>query len=313
VQKKQHINYLNSAFYLLIFISLFTLKISAEKNEMLLLSSLVIPGSGQALFGHPVKGGTLLGFEALFAGIAYYEDLNKTQFYNTQWLNTQDSIISFTGKAEAAQDTGNQNNFQKKVRSLSLLEVTQQGDYKNSQELRNMYLFWFGGLYLYNVMDALELGVRLKHPVKGEKSPKIAVFSSMFFPGAGQLYNGSYSKAGMIWMAQTACIASGVYRHQLMSYYRQKADEAKTITISDSTDAVAIRQLENQKKNLEARFNDYRRARNSFAWYSLGIYFYNVFDALVDAHLHNFNDRMEITISPDPVNEKLQITGRFKI
>ena len=66
-------------------------------------------------------------------------------------------------------------------------------------------------------------------------------------------------------------------------------------------------------RQLTDRFNDYRRRRNSFIWYSLGFYFYNVFDALVDAHLHDFDDRPDISLRPDCESPGLHMSARFRI
>jgi hypothetical protein len=43
----------------------------------------------------------------------------------------------------------------------------------------------------------------------------------------------------------------------------------------------------------------YLRERNRFAWIAIGLYFYGVLDAVVEAHLDNFD---EIVKESDPLN-----------
>jgi hypothetical protein len=45
----------------------------------------------------------------------------------------------------------------------------------------------------------------------------------------------------------------------------------------------------------------YLRERNRFAWIAIGLYFYGVLDAVVEAHLDNFD---EVVKESDPLNNK---------
>ena len=45
----------------------------------------------------------------------------------------------------------------------------------------------------------------------------------------------------------------------------------------------------------------YLRERNRFAWMAIGLYFYGVLDAVVEAHLDNFD---EVVKESDPINNR---------
>ena len=305
------------AFNILIIYSLIYSQNIEQQSSKYLLSSLLIPGCGQMLYGHPVKGATYLFTEGILGTMAYYENKDRTISYLNSWGNTQDSTKQFeselkrligTNDSAIIVDSASIDELEKSINRLKVSEVFNKGDYLNSIQLRNLYFFWAGGLYIYNIFDAIEIAARKHHPVSGKRSPAIAVWSSLLFPGLGQIYNGSYSKAGMIFMAQTSFAASAIYRHRLMNYYQEKIDAPPKFFYTDSSKA------NSRITELEDRRNHYRRCRNSFIWYSLGFYFYNVFDALVDAHLHDFDDQQKITlrIYPNPVKESFFIKSSIK-
>lgn len=108
------------------------------------------------------------------------------------------------------------------------------------------------------------------------KSTTIALLSSMLLPGAGQLYNGSYWKAPIIWGLGYYYVS--VYRDQNKLYkeYRQRYDT--TITVS------------NPQGNLHEKDirNFYHSQRDDFGWYFAILYMINILDAYVDAALYNF-------------------------
>ena len=48
------------------------------------------------------------------------------------------------------------------------------------------------------------------------------------------------------------------------------------------------------KDNWDSKRNEAFRNRNMWAWYSIGFYFYSIFDAIVDAHLHDAGKKMRL-------------------
>jgi hypothetical protein len=51
----------------------------------------------------------------------------------------------------------------------------------------------------------------------------------------------------------------------------------------------------------DSRRGNARRMRNTYLWYDLLFYFYGILDAVVDAHLHDFDRKMRLEpdLSPD--------------
>ena len=100
------------------------------------------------------------------------------------------------------------------------------------------------------------------------KSPKNAALSSII-PGGGQLYNGKKFKAGLILTGEVLAIVNWHNNSQLYSSY----DDAN----NDEYPLPMYRYLEK---------------RNKYVWWIGFIYIYGLIDAIVDAHLHPFEDVM---------------------
>jgi len=106
------------------------------------------------------------------------------------------------------------------------------------------------------------------------KDPKIALNRSLIMPGAGQLYNDQKIK-GYALMAG-----------EILALWSFNENRKKYNNYDDS--------YANSKEH-------YLRERNRFAWIAIGLYFYGVLDAVVEAHLDNFD---EIVEESDPINNK---------
>ena len=101
--------------------------------------------------------------------------------------------------------------------------------------------------------------------VKRKDSKKAFIYS--LFPGMGQAYNGKWIKSALLIALEASAYVSW---------------------------------LENLKKYRNYDSNDYPlnrhrylEKRNKFAWWMGIIYFYAMIDAIVDSHLHSFDDLME--------------------
>ncbi|MBW7887566.1 MAG: hypothetical protein H3C35_04275 [Bacteroidetes bacterium] len=108
------------------------------------------------------------------------------------------------------------------------------------------------------------------------KSTTIAMLSSMLLPGAGQLYNGSYWKAPIIWGLGYYYIS--VYRNQNTLYKEYRTRYDTTITVSNPQGNLS-------EKNVR---DFYHKQRDNFGWYFAILYAVNILDAYVDAALYNF-------------------------
>ncbi len=99
-------------------------------------------------------------------------------------------------------------------------------------------------------------------------SPKKAAYSSII-PGCGQLYNRKFIKAGLV-----IALEGWAY-----SSYKTNANY-----------------YNNYKLNLPLSRTRYLQKRNKYVWWMGFIWFYGLVDAIVDAHLHPFQDVMESKI-----------------
>ncbi len=97
------------------------------------------------------------------------------------------------------------------------------------------------------------------------KTPGQAVKRALLFPGGGQFYNGQPIKGGLL---IGAAFASGLL-------YIDFANKYKNYDGNDGT----------QKAT-------YLKQRNKYGWWIGFVYIYGLLDAIVEAHLHPFNDIM---------------------
>ena len=98
------------------------------------------------------------------------------------------------------------------------------------------------------------------------KNPKIAMKRSLIFPGAGQLYNDQKIKGSIL-------IAGELFA--LWSFNENK------------------NKYDNYDGSERHSRDYYLRKRNRFAWMAVGLYFYGMLDAVVEAHLDNFDKVVE--------------------
>lgn len=106
----------------------------------------------------------------------------------------------------------------------------------------------------YNDVDTLQ-----------SKSPQTAAIRSFVFPGGGQYYNGQPIKGAIL---STFGVASAV----LYMDFSEKYKNSEGVSQSD-------------KKN-------FLHQRNRYGWWIIIVYIYGLLDAVVEAHLHPFNEVM---------------------
>ena len=137
---------------------------------------------------------------------------------------------------------------------------------------RFLFIFsWFLSLLLCQTQENDSLSFN--------KSPKKAALSALVFPGGGQLYNGKKLKAGLI-------ISMELY--SIINWY-SSADLYKNY---------------DEQNNLKYPLPKYRylEKRNKYVWWIGFIYIYGLIDAVVDAHLHPFDDIMSEDIYLDELS-----------
>ncbi len=100
---------------------------------------------------------------------------------------------------------------------------------------------------------------------KRKDSKKAFIYS--LFPGMGQAYNGKWIKSALVIGLEASAYVS--WQENLKKY----------------------RDYNNNDYPLNR--HRYLEKRNKFAWWMGIIYIYAMIDAIVDAHLHSFDDLME--------------------
>ena len=123
-------------------------------------------------------------------------------------------------------------------------------------------------LFVICLVSSFLLGETHPDTSDSVKSPKNAALSSII-PGGGQLYNGKKFKAGLILAGEVLAIVNWHNNSQLYSIYDADNDAEYPLPM--------YRYLEK---------------RNKYVWWIGFIYIYGLIDAIVDAHLHPFEDVM---------------------
>jgi hypothetical protein len=240
-------------------------------------ASALLPGAGQFYTRHYLKAGTFIALEAFTASFAAtWNQIAETRLveYHTL-LNTVtliDSGYVLADKIERAMET----------KHLVL----------NAEFKKYNAFSWIAGVYVYNLFDAFE-ATGLFRDTEARDPRKAFGLSAIPALGLGQVYNGSYSKAGLVMMTQVSMGIVAWNNHRLM-----KHAEANIERLSDTLitlPAIKAEYLDNwDGKRRIARTN-----RNMYLWYSVFTYVIGMLDAVVDAHLHDYSEKMKI--EPDLV------------
>ncbi len=122
-----------------------------------------------------------------------------------------------------------------------------------------------------------------------QQQPTVALFKSMFVPGLGQLGNRRYVKAAVIIGLEGWFIGKAVYWGKKASDARGDFDEA--VEVSD-------------RNRLYSIYDEKRKKRNKFTWFTGITIFVSMFDAYVDAHLSGSpadkrNERLSFDVVPN--------------
>jgi hypothetical protein len=116
---------------------------------------------------------------------------------------------------------------------------------------------------------------------KKKKNARIAMLCALVFPGLGQMYNERPYKAVLAMGLET------FYLSQILFKYR---DEVRQRELRDREE----KYLEGGVLNPEwlrhdIWYNEYKEQKIDWVWWSAGVLVALIFDAYVDAHLHDMN------------------------
>lgn len=280
-------------------------------------ASLGFPGLGQVYSRRYVKGGLYFATETIMGLVAYngydYYRFRQDLLQATR-EETRGTRASFERVMTREQENldfdqwlednpqGTREDFQKdsvgatnRVRSAEIawqnaVLEQQLDEYAVKHSRRGMYnsLLWLGGTHVYNVMDALASSQAFHDDQ--ERRPTVAgMLSAVPFLGLGQVYNKALSKAGLVFMTQSV-LAGLAYNYD---YLRTQA-ENQLLAIEQS-ETLSPGQIEIYRTEWRNRQRTVLRLRNTYIWYWLLFYMYGIFDAVVDAHLHDIDQRMRLT------------------
>jgi hypothetical protein len=242
-------------------------------------ASLIVPGAGQVYTHHYVKAGFFIALEAILGSMALY------------WKRDADNQEINAGTLREWSDSATVPLDSAVFRERSFLAHHQAIESRLSSY---SFLTWTVGAHLFNVLDALGSSNVFNNTL--EKNPSTAgLLAAIPGLGLGQLYNGSYSKAGLVIMGQVS-LGMMVYASQRQvkraedNYGRLNAAGADTLTTQVASTYSG--------RWSDARYRSFTN-RNMYLWYSVFFYGYSIFDAVVDAYLHEYPERMKI--KPDLV------------
>lgn len=266
-----------------------------------LTASLLFPGGGQIYTRHYIKAGVYL-FSEIGVGLFGYQRYVTAQALkkNADGIAEiaagykKDSVTITRSFLDTAKYDTNYVGFYWKLKADSARFEEKETRYVVYQSLA-----WMAGIYYYNLLDALQSAGFLRDDSK--KNPAVAAWlSAIPALGLGQVYNGELSKAGMIFMVQFNLGYLAYNYHRLMvecENYEASMDPNNKGPYGLFAGA--------QRDKWESRRNNAFRNRNMYLWYSLMFYFYGIFDAVVDAHLHDSPQKMRL--EPDLVPQEKRV------
>lgn len=185
----------------------------------------------------------------------------------------------------------------------SLMTSYMEFDLANHRRTADRYVIqqsigWAVGIYLWNISDAVNCS-RAFHDNKPRKPATALSLSAIPFLGLGQIYNGAYSKAGLIWTFHTMWAFMAWNNNKLMNNCIEKRNQVNNATGLD----------EKIKQNYYRLWtNEYDNAfskRNAYLWYLIIFWFYGMFDAAIDAHLHDYQSKIRLVPEIEAKDETL--------
>ena len=261
------------------------------------LLSTVIPGAGQIYHKKYIMGTGFFAAEFITGVVS---------------LNRWDNWTALMDESKQLRETGERwrEEADDSITAGRYFVFADRSEYEARQTKYTAYnaLAWTAGIHYYSFMDALERG---GVTARGKaKNPTVAgLLAAVPFLGLGQLYNGHPGKAGMISMSQTALATTAFNHHKLMERAFGKYNEMR-----DSTSA-QFAYRDDHLLYWKSRYDQAFSRRNTYLWISLFAYIYSIFDSVVDAHLSDYDERInfgpDLSIGADGGGASLQMTVGF--
>ncbi|MDR2406807.1 MAG: DUF5683 domain-containing protein, partial [Bacteroidales bacterium] len=127
-------------------------------------------------------------------------------------------------------------------------------------------------------------------------SPKKAGWMSAALPGLGQGYNKKYWKIPIVYAGFTG---SGIGIYYFYNQYKIYRDEYRN-RLNEKTDLLDPKLASLGSDNINAIKQSYQRDMEIFIIVAVVWYFFNILDAVVDAHLMSFDisDDLSVYVAP---------------
>jgi hypothetical protein len=258
--------------------------------------STVLPGIGQLYCRRTFRGLFYMASEAIAASYLF----NRIWVYDKySWdnINTSENTISlYEDSLKIFISTEKYSDYYD-----LLISAHMEYDLAKHRQTADRYVIyqcigWAAGIYLWNISDALHCSNAFYD--NKPKNPGTALcLSAIPFLGLGQIYNGSFSKAGLIWTFHTMWAFMAWNNNKLMNKCINKRNQI-TNTSSVSQD-VKI----DYQRSWDSEYDNAFSKRNSYLWYLIIFWFYGMFDAAVDAHLHDYKTKIRLEPDIDTKNE----------
>lgn len=178
--------------------------------------------------------------------------------------------------------------YYQKKRTDNINRLRAYSDKKMEQEdLRKAETAWLYGLQLYSMFDAFGIWYKNNYRSNELRSMKSAALWAII-PGFGQMYNGEFGKAGLLYMGLMGASVSVWTSQNMVEYYLDR----KHMQAGESTTS------EDYERVVE-RVTYYRKNRNQYIWASALLYLYSIGDAVVDALLSDFDNPLHLALLPN--------------
>ncbi|MBI1805738.1 MAG: hypothetical protein HYR76_01650 [Ignavibacteria bacterium] len=135
-------------------------------------------------------------------------------------------------------------------------------------------------------------------PFHQKKSPWLAVGLSAAVPGLGQLYDENYWKPPVIWGLGGYWIYEWIHLNNNYKDFRDQYNASLAASKGGNPQYLRLRDF-------------YRDERDKFAWFLGALYFLNLVDAYVGAHLYDFDVGPELMLNGEVV-PKVKATVRLR-
>jgi len=245
--------------------------------------SLVLPGGGQFYYGTPVKGGMFLAFEVTAGSIGAYWWAERGR--------RKDEVERFRSEGREARLAANGDSAA--LYDANLNDVwAERHAFESRIAKYTAYhaVVWMLGGHFFSVMDAMGASGLVTRG--GERCPaKAGWYAAVPGLGLGQLYNGYPGKGGLLGGAQISLAFCAYNQNRLMKDASREYNRMR-----DSTS----NRYEYRAEHLsfwKGRYDTAFSMRNTYLWLGLFTYLYTIFDAIVDANLSDYADK--IRIEPD--------------